>query len=234
MERAVYRVALAAGEVPDVHACEALRQAAAAESRAMFFAKLGAGDIEALRRLSALGFYVVDTPVTLTTNGTQLLPDVQGVTVEDARPEMAAALLAIAGSAFRYSRFHLDPCVSVDLAHRIKREWVASYLNGNRGAALLAALVDGRPAGFLAVIDQNVGGRRTRIIDLVGVAPDCQGRGVGTALTSYFVKTFARQFDLLQVGTQAANVPSIRMYLKCGFVPSSTGYVAHMHVPQAA
>lgn len=230
MERDVYRAVLDVHEVPDASSRAALVESIRTANGAMYFAKLDTLDVEALRVLGAIGFYVVDATVTLATGDTRASIDAT-VTVCEATPAMYDDILSVAGSAFRYSRFHLDPQVPLALAHRIKREWIASYTRKERGALLLAGAVDGRTAGFLAVLDQQIDGRRVRTIDLIGVDSAYQGRGVGTALTRYFVNAYARDFDVLQVGTQAANVPSLRMYMKCGFIPTSTGYVAHLHVP---
>ncbi len=230
MERDVYRVALDGHEVPDAASRAALVESSHAASGAMYFAKLDSLNVEALRVLGSVGFYVVDATVTLATSGAGATVDA-AVSVCEATPAMYDDILNVAGSAFRYSRFHLDPQVPSALAHRIKREWIASYTRKERGALLLAGAVDGRTAGFLAVLDQQIDGRRVRTIDLIGVDAAYQGRGVGTALTRYFVNAYARDFDVLQVGTQAANVPSLRMYMKCGFIPTSTRYVVHLHVP---
>jgi hypothetical protein len=47
---------------------------------------------------------------------------------------------------------------------------------------------------------------------------------------SFFVDEYAPQCDVLQVGTQAANVPSMRLYEKASFSVVKTSYVMHMHV----
>lgn len=229
MGRGVYRVSIAPDEVPPADTLARLGPADG-ETRAMFFTRIPATGVATLAALTSAGFEIVDVAVTFEADRSRPLPPaVPGVEVGPVDPRHHDAVVDIAGRAFRYSRFHLDPRVPVALAHEIKRAWIANYAAGRRGSVLLSALVDGTPAGFLAVIDSAHDGRRTRTIDLVGVAPEFQGRKVGTALASYFIREYRGAFDTLQVGTQAVNVPSMRMYEKCGFLVASTAYVAHLH-----
>lgn len=189
----------------------------------LYWAKVPVDGAAAAARLCARGFAPVDVNVTLTREGPAVT---EPGPVRPARPEEAPALLDIAGSCFRYSRFHLDPQLPDELADRVKREWVRSYVEGSRGLELLAAPgEDGRPVGFLAVLERD----DARVIDLVGVAPDVQGRGHGEALVASFVARHAPHARELRVGTQAANVPSLRLYEKLGFRFSSAAYVLHLH-----
>src|SRR5262249_40588758 len=64
----------------------------------------------------------------------------------------AEGALAVAGSAYRFSRFHLDPEVPNELAHRIKREWANNYVKGARGDRLFVAVDRGSIVGFLAAL----------------------------------------------------------------------------------
>ena len=187
------------------------------------YAKVDVEDVARVHALSARGFYTVDVNVTLahersTAGG--------GGDVEVARPEHHGALLDVAGSCFRYSRFHLDPQLPDELADAVKREWVRSYVEGTRGLELLAAVDEGAPAGFLAVLERD----GARVIDLIGVAPSAQGRGVGKALVQAFVSRHSAPGRELLVGTQAANVPSLRLYAALGFSIRSSAYVLHRHV----
>jgi ribosomal protein S18 acetylase RimI-like enzyme len=224
---AVYRVEpkAAAGEITD-----SLRQHLAGRSdRAMYYAKVDTRDVRTAQALAAAGMSVVDVNVTLGAAPHTAVPDAPGVRVDDCSAADAPAVLDIAGSAFRYSRFHLDPDVPTELAHRIKREWIANYVSKARGEALLVAHLAGRPAGFLAVIGGMQGERRVRTIDLVAVDERAQRRGVGRALVAAFVRRFSPCADLLQVGTQVANAPSLALYQRLGFTVMHSTYVLHLH-----
>lgn len=190
-----------------------------------YYAKVPVDDVARVRALAPHGFGVVDVNVTLARGGTMRTRPA-AASVEPARPEHHDALLEIAGSCFRYSRFHLDPEIPDELAHRVKREWIRSYVEGARGLELLAALDGGSPVGFLAVLERE----GARVIDLVGVASAAQGSGVGSALVSAFVARHGADSRDLLAGTQVANVPSLRLYAAHGFSVRSSAYVLHRHV----
>ncbi len=201
---------------------------------AFFYAKIGTARIVDLRTLELAGFFVVDTNVAmewLAEGG--LSRKANAVEVADARREQHAAIQDIAARSFRYSRFHLDPLFPDETANLVKRKWVENYCLGRRGAVLYAAQVDDVPAGFLAVL-QTPGDISSAAIDLIGVAPEFQGRGIGTALVSRFVESWRHKVAKLKVGTQIANYPSVSFYERCGFRVAESAYVLHAHYRDGA
>jgi GNAT superfamily N-acetyltransferase len=215
-----------------------------------YFAKVATDSVEDVAQLARLGFSVVDTNVTfeLTDNETQYVVDAVALPrtstrdmrkpvdaprapaaggdeldIGEVKPAETDAVLDIAGSAFRYSRFHLDPRIDNALAHTIKREWIRNYVLGKRGAGLLVARERGRPIGFLA----HLVTKGTAVIDLIAVATDAHGRGAGSALTAAFAGLYTGMPRV--VGTQIANVPSIRLYTRLGFALARSQYVLHAH-----
>jgi ribosomal protein S18 acetylase RimI-like enzyme len=185
------------------------------------FAKVPTDRVADVAALSRLGFSVVDTNVTFELTREIEVP--AKADVGDIRDGEAAQVLDIAGSAFRYSRFHLDPQVGIDIAHRIKREWIGNYVLRKRGDLLIVARDKGKVVGFLAPLVAH----GTAVIDLVAVATDAQGRGAGRALTAAFAQRYKGMPRI--VGTQVANVPSIRLYTKLGFQLQKSAYVMHLH-----
>lgn len=186
-----------------------------------YFAKVPCHDTPGSERLQQHNFRVVDTAVTFLRRAAaacQLPP-------QECTAEEQDSVLELARTSFRYSRFHLDPRVSNALADEIKREWVANYFRGRRGNAVLVARREGRPVGFLAALIANSG---ERVIDLVAVAPAWQGKGVGGELLGQF-SSWAGTHPCL-VGTQAANLPSIKLYQRHGFELHQTQHVLHLHV----
>jgi ribosomal protein S18 acetylase RimI-like enzyme len=202
------------------------------QQTAFYYTKLKSEDVELASRLSAAGFFVVDMSVTLDrevdTTGTSELP--ADIEISEVHPNEHEAAMDIAATCFRYSRFHLDPMVAAEIADRIKREWVRNYLLGRRGDRLDIARVGSEPAGFLCVSTSKSEGREFRIIDLVGVHERYQGQGVGRALVSHFIHRESSSCDRLLVGTQSANIPSIRLYESQGFRVAKTQLILHMHV----
>jgi GNAT superfamily N-acetyltransferase len=202
---------------------------------AFYFAKLAATDMHGMHALSAAKFRVVEANVTLTRSIEPLALEATSphVHVIPARPEWRDQVLAVAGSSFRYSRFHLDPCIDREAADRVKREWVRSYFEGRRGDRLLVALEINQPVGFLAFLVAQRDERRVGVIDLLGVRPDRQGRGIGAQLIAAALDECQAAADVLEVGTQTANVPSLRLYEHAGFAVARTGFVLHRHIPPA-
>jgi dTDP-4-amino-4,6-dideoxy-D-galactose acyltransferase len=226
MSRGVYRVHADATSVADEVDLHARGQA-----RAFYFAKVPADRVGIMRALTRIGFSVVDVNITFTRRPRVAANRPPGIDIGECTPKAADAVLDIAGHCFKYTRFHLDPLVEVALAHRIKREWVRNYVLKRRGDRLFVAYVDGRPAGFLAALVGDRAGERTATIDLVGVDTTLQGRGIGQSLVLAFADHYRGSCDWLAVGTQVANIPSVRLYEKLGFSLAQSEYVLHKHIP---
>lgn len=227
----VYRVESGSEE----NICDLLAQHAAEQPAAMYYAKVGTDQVDVVRRFAAAGMYVVDVNVTFGIDTrSRVRPadpaEMPGWVIREISPEQHRAVLDIAGFCSRYSRFHLDPGIPDTIAHRIKHDWILSYIRKQRGEQLFVALRDGRPAGFLAVLGSELDGKVIRTIDLVGVDTPFQGQGGGRALVQFFIDRYRDQCDVLQVGTQIANVPSVRLYHALGFDLVKSAYVMHMHV----
>jgi ribosomal protein S18 acetylase RimI-like enzyme len=157
-------------------------------------------------------------------------PDRSGCEVREIRPEDESHVVEIARTCFRYSRFHLDPYIPRATADAVKAEWVRSYLEGRRGDRLLIARADDQPVGFLAALVQDDMAAATAVVDLIGVANTHQGRGIGDALVRAFAEYYRHRCGQLQIGTQVANIPSLRMCQKCGFSVTGSTYVFHKHL----
>lgn len=201
------------------------------DAAGFYYAKVPVDDVVRVRELTARGFMVVDVNIGLALDPAAVRYVDAPVEVVPAGGGDAEALLEIAETCFRYSRFHLDPELDGASANRVKREWVRSYFEGRRGVELLKAVVDGEPVGFLAVLEDVAAA--ARIIDLVGVAPSAQRRGVGASLVGSFVRRHGGAAKVLRVGTQIANVPSLRLYSTFGFVVENAAYVLHRHIASA-
>lgn len=210
---------------------DALREHAERHRRALYFAKVATTDVEAVRTLSAEGFYVVDVNVVMSRPlGIATVAGHESVIVRVQQPDDRDGVLEIAGSAFRYTRFHLDPLIPTAVAHALKRSWIESYVRGVRGDRLFVALDrDQRPAGFLAALVSSEDATATAVIDLIGIRADRQRSGVGTALVATFFEHYRDRVARYLVGTQAANVPSLAFYQRLGFVVTRTTFVLHKH-----
>ena len=212
-----------------------LRDILAEHAESFCFAKLPTDSLNAMRALNALGFYLVDTQLTLGLKASRVVQNQQGAGksgwyVRLSKPEDEAPVIAIARKCFRYSRFHLDPAIPRSAADALKARWLQSYFRSARGEALLVA-TDAKEhvVGFLGIVGSQVDGRRSCIIDLMGVEPDLQQQGIGSRLVEGFLERCCERASVLQVGTQAANIPSLCLYQNYGFRVIKSAYVLHRH-----
>lgn len=210
---------------------EAVQRHMRDQANAFYFAKVDCKAVEVVRLLGKAGFFVADVNVTFALDRPPLeaAAPPHRIEVRESTAEDAWDVLDVAGSAFRYTRFHLDPHFPDEAAHRIKRAWIESYVAKRRGDKLWAARFDGRAVGFLAALSTKQGDKRVATIDLIAVATAQQGKQVGRRLVEAFGAHY-RDHDVLQVGTQAANVPSIRLYERMGYSLWGSQYVLHLHV----
>jgi ribosomal protein S18 acetylase RimI-like enzyme len=228
LQRAVYRWSGAPEDV-EATALQSEMKRLSGDCDALFFARVGTSDVATAVAFERAGFRIVDTAVTFVWSEDTGDSPPSIVSVSSARRDQHEAVADIATRAFRWSRFHLDPMISTEDANRVKREWVENYCRGARGAAIYAAELDGTTVGFLAVLQTSSGDRRIAVIDLVGVAPEAQGKGAGGALIRHFIESWKSEADELRVGTQVANIRSVRLYEQAGFRMAASAYVLHAH-----
>lgn len=196
------------------------------------YSKLGVGQIAEVSALADAGFRVVDVALTfdgVITGTPGDAGDTRFAAIQDRE-----AVSGIAGSAFRYSRFHLDPLVPKHLADAIKSAWAANYFDGKRGDGMIVAERNGDVVGFLQLLwtAQN-----DLVIDLIGVDSRWQGKGIGKALIRHAATQGTGDGRLptrMIVGTQAANTPSVRLYESLGFRLRAAQYVMHYHGMEAS
>ena len=221
------RLGRTAWSVRELDDARSLQEHAEAGGPAFYQARIACDDVEAVRIHAAAGMYPANVVLTLSrTPGGEDPGETDVRTARDGDDE----LMDLAERAFSSTRFHLDPAVPREAADRIKRDWVGSYLAGQRGERLLVADHGGRPAGFLCVLATRRNGSLLHVIDLIAVAPEARDTGLGRALVRRFL-TDAREAgaDRVEVGTQAANTRATRFYEGLGFVAERSAYDLHLH-----
>jgi GNAT superfamily N-acetyltransferase len=194
-------------------------------------AKIAAAATEEVAALEAIGFRAVDMALTFDAGHIEARPPAWGVRF--ARSQDHEAVEAIAGSAFRFSRFHLDPRLPRALADKVKAAWAGNWFRGARGDGMVVAEADGRVAGFLQLLWAP---QDCLLIDLIAVQPQSARRGVARAMITFAYARGtgdARRPRSMAVGTQAANTPSVRLYESLGFRLRDAKFVLHHHGAQA-
>ena len=206
----------------------------AANAPCFFYTKVPTRDVGALQNATQAGFSVVDVNVTFdwqATEQTEIEDNVSGdgLSIAVSTPDDARAIEDIAARCFTYSRFHLDPKISVGVANDIKRVW-ARNASAGRAAEVYVARQNGHVGGFLAVLETKSPSGSIAIIDLVGVDAKYQGKGAGRALSQMFIDRWKTRASRLRVGTQISNIPAMRLYESLGFRVTETSYVLHAHM----
>lgn len=191
----------------------------------MFFAtvKLPAEAVATASRLADVGFRVVDTALTFAVAASAIPAD-HGAELRMAAPSDRAAVAVIARDGFRFSRFHLDPHIPTSVAGRIKGAWADNFFAGRRGDAMIVASDEGVVVGFLQLLRPA---NDRLVIDLIAVKAGSRGRGLARAMIGHAARTMSTA--QLVVGTQAANVPSVRLYEGLGFRLTGAQLVLHHH-----
>jgi ribosomal protein S18 acetylase RimI-like enzyme len=226
MERDALRVTLPKEGVPGASFDDLLPK----PGRSTFlYARVPVPETKTVQELIDDGFRVVDVSVLLERAGhaVRSVQPVNSILIRDAAPADAASVCAIASRCFRFSRFHLDPALTAELANHIKHEWAANFFRGQRGDRMLVAEHRGQIVGFLSVLMPPPSTIWT--IDLIGVDIPDQGRGIGHALVQRLAALGNETDVRLRVGTQIANAPSLRLYERCGFLIQESFYVLHKH-----
>jgi dTDP-4-amino-4,6-dideoxy-D-galactose acyltransferase len=206
---------------------------------AFFSTKIPCRDVIAVAHATRAGFSVVDVNVTFDWKdggaGSCRIEsnELSAMTIDVARADDVAAVEAISGRCFSFSRFHLDPAVGLERANEVKRQWARNACRG-RASAVYVARQQNDIAGFLAVLENRSSGGIDAIIDLVGVDAGHQGQGTGRALSRMFIRQWRDRADRLRVGTQVSNIPAMRLYESIGFRVAETSYVLHAHVKNGA
>jgi ribosomal protein S18 acetylase RimI-like enzyme len=195
------------------------------QSKPVFiYTKIPTQAIAVSRWLEKIGFYLVDTNVVFDKPVARNSLKDTSCFVRPAIPSDWSPVMDVARRNFVYSRFHLDPNISIDCANTIKAEWVGNFFAGQRGDAMVVAETDGAVAGFLQLLH---GQNEDLIVDLIAVDETHRGIGLATAMIRY-AENHTNKSRIL-VGTQVANVPSVRLYQKLGFRMRSSQYIFHYH-----
>jgi ribosomal protein S18 acetylase RimI-like enzyme len=189
------------------------------------FAKVPVTEVAQVQALQSYGFNLVDTNIsfTLAKKGYKSHPG--SAKIRPAIEEDESFIAEIAASSFSFSRFHLDPQFKTEEANKVKKGWVQNFFRGNRGNEMFVAEEKGVVVGFLLLINQ---GKGSWLIDLIGVHKDMKGKRVGGSLIDYAM-THCKSLSTMNVGTQLANLASIKMYERMGFKFEKASYVFHYH-----
>lgn len=205
-------------------------QFAPTSKKSFLYAKIDCSNHSVLSHLEAFGFYVIETNVSLKqvrgrkfkigSNHNERY-QIRLASIDDRK-----GVEEIASKSFTFDRFHEDPKISSTKADEIKKHWVGNFFSGKRGDVMVVACENNRPVAFLLLLFRE----KENIIDLIAVDSDHRNNGLGKQLIDFAKNIDPTQKSLL-VGTQATNVPSIRIYEEMGFQKIHSQFVLHYHGP---
>lgn len=188
------------------------------------YAKVSCSDIRYISFLEKQGFHLIDTHILFEKPYSLKYERKEAIEVKVVTADQEDAVVDLARRVFIYSRFHLDPAFPSELANQVKAAWIRNFFKGQRGSALMVAHHHHRVVGFLLVIQKS----HHLVIDLIGVDQEFQRQGIARDLIA-FAEDHCAYSQMIQVGTQVSNLPSIRFYEQLGFKMIQTNYVFHYH-----
>ena len=184
-------------------------------------ARVDASSLALSHALSANGFELIDGIQTFAID----LPTAGGLAPPPgtrlANSADADAIADIARSSFIFDRFHSDISISSDAANRLHETWARNSVACEAAdAVLLAGLVE--IDAFVTVkIDRDAAsplGLSIASIPLVATRLEARGQGAARRATNAATAWCRSQgVDIVEVGTQIANVPAARLYQSAGF-----------------
>ncbi len=196
------------------------------QARPVFIhAKVPTTAMPAIRFLETWGFNVVDTNVVFEKPAAPACEFVGHCDTRFAAPEDKNQVIELARRSFVYSRLHMDSAIPSAVADDSRAEWVGNFFAGERGDEMIVALVDKRVVGFLLLVRRN---DDDLVIDLIAVDAAQRRKGIASDMIAYAESQLGGYCRML-VGTQVANIPSIRLYEKIGFRMCTSHYVFHYH-----
>jgi dTDP-4-amino-4,6-dideoxy-D-galactose acyltransferase len=141
------------------------------------------------------------------------------------------ALATIARDALTMSRFFADPNLPDARCADFYETWIRNSVGGPLADAVIVERGDDGIDGFITI-------RRSTVDDatlpLVAVSPGRQGRGIGRAMLASTQRWLvANDVRRVEVTTQLANVPAIRLYEAHGFRVDRSGIWLHRWSPDA-
>jgi RimJ/RimL family protein N-acetyltransferase len=112
----------------------------------------------------------------------------------------------------------LDAAVRDQLMRHQFHAQTVSYRAQFPRAAFDIIELDGRPIGRIVI---NRSGRSVHIVDQA-IVPELRNRGLGTAIMRFLMREAEAARIPLELKVASTNDPSMRLYLRLGFVPIET------------
>lgn len=187
-------------------------------------------DINEKKSLEINHFKLIECYIELEHYLNKIYPSTGKNIIRPFRKEEISKLQEIAYSSFQFSRFHMDSDISKADANLTRSEWIKNACLG-RAEFVLVSEINSQPTGFIICLKKKSSKEPIGQLDLIAVDNKYRKLKIGYDLTIEFLKCCKeKKFNLVRVGTQAHNVPSLRLYEKTGFLIYKSSYSYHKHV----
>jgi ribosomal protein S18 acetylase RimI-like enzyme len=189
-----------------------------------------AGAFQSLSVLAQLGFVFVDLGLTAFARKLTGLP-AASLEVRRAGPADTAALEAIAGSTFRFGRYHADARFPKPLADHRYRRWLGRAVGAQSDTEfVLVSGPVGQPTGFVhATLERGLVDIR-----LIAVSEHAKGRALGPALLGaalqHLMPQGARE---VKARLSGGNTAALNLYSRLGLSFREADAIYHLHAPGA-
>jgi len=187
-------------------------------------------DIRTIQAYESIGGILTDVLLTLRLDlkdksFSPRIPD--GIQIQPAITNSAHQVAELAKNAFVGTHFHRDPRLHADSCRKLYAKWVFSSLDS--GDIMLVARKESDTVGFVASKLIRLGRNQSYgVIDLIAVRDSEKGRRIGESLLKESLRHLSKSAGSVYVGTQADNIPSLRLYLGVGFKPTIAESTHHI------
>ncbi len=174
--------------------------------------------IEIIRLAETLDFRLIDLRMTYEKELRQSEQECAQEGIRAFRSDDLASLRDMAGTLHRDSRFFMDTRFPESKSRELFETWIEKACADPAHSVLVAEL-EGVPIGYVACQRKD---ERVGQIQLIGVGPSAQRRGIGRRLVAAAISRLTiEQASRLVVVTQGRNISAQRLYQRCGFVTAA-------------
>ncbi len=115
------------------------------------------------------------------------------------------------------SRFFADKNFDQKKSAAMYALWIRKHIEGEAGAVFVP-VCNKKPGGYISCLEKPAATSIYGEIGLIGVNPDCRGKGLGSALIDFALEWFFNEhIHTVRVATQGRNQKAIQLYQKFGF-----------------
>ncbi|MBW3020923.1 GNAT family N-acetyltransferase [Candidatus Woesearchaeota archaeon] len=174
-------------------------------------------------------FYFIETYITFINNLNNIDMDTENNNIRLLKDlSNIDEIKSIAKKSFKLDRFHIDPFLDDDLADKTREEWIKNIAKG-RGKIFCSFDKNNNINGFLGFKDNIINNElKYSTIELIAVHQDHQGKGIGKNLINNYLQYLKNnKYKFSVVGTQAKNIPSIKLYERTGYEIIDSNYTYH-------